>query len=275
MSSPLKRLTRKVFEHHSNPWSAWTRLVSVPLVLVPFWTRSWKHASLVGAWLLLNPVVFSEPKDDSAWATRAMLGEEMWIAERPLDRAMAVNAAASAFGIGGVWASFKRKLLPTALCVGYEIALLLLYWQLMTEYYEEHRKDRELPCAFSSTTTRYAVVYGAGGAVGGAVARTFAREGAKVFLAGRTIAKLDALAEEITAAGKRGHGSGRCAGEAGRGCGQEGGEHRWQLQRYRDRPYSGNPAHGVVARGLQPPDHDLCEDAIPDYHRSCAAHGEK
>jgi 3-oxoacyl-[acyl-carrier protein] reductase len=46
-----------------------------------------------------------------------------------------------------------------------------------------------------------AVVYGAGGRVGGAVARAFAREGAKVFLAGRTLATLDGVAEEITAAG--------------------------------------------------------------------------
>jgi hypothetical protein len=53
---------------------------------------------------------------------------------------MAVNA--SAFRIGGVVASFKRKLLPTAFCTALEIALLLLYWQLMTEYYEEHRKGR-------------------------------------------------------------------------------------------------------------------------------------
>ena len=142
MTSALKRLTRKVFEHHSNPWSAWTRLMSTPLVLVPLWTRSWRHGALVGAWLLLNPVVFSEPKDDSAWATRAMLGEEMWIAERPLDRAMAVNAAASAFGIGGVLASLKRRPLPAALCTVFEVALLLHYWQLMTEYYEEHREDR-------------------------------------------------------------------------------------------------------------------------------------
>jgi len=80
----------------------------------------------VGAWLLLNPVVFPEPEDDSAWATRAMLGEEMWIGERPMDGAMMVNAAASAFGIGGVLASFKRRPLPTALCAGSEVALLLL-----------------------------------------------------------------------------------------------------------------------------------------------------
>ncbi|MGH2559405.1 MAG: SDR family NAD(P)-dependent oxidoreductase [Thermomicrobiales bacterium] len=46
-----------------------------------------------------------------------------------------------------------------------------------------------------------AVVYGAGGSIGGAVARAFAHEGAKVFLAGRTREKLDAVAAEIAAAG--------------------------------------------------------------------------
>lgn len=46
-----------------------------------------------------------------------------------------------------------------------------------------------------------AVIYGGGGAIGGAVAHAFAREGARVFLAGRTLAKLDAIAEEISAAG--------------------------------------------------------------------------
>lgn len=46
-----------------------------------------------------------------------------------------------------------------------------------------------------------AVVYGAAGAVGSAVARAFAREGAQVFLAGRTAATLQALASEIQAAG--------------------------------------------------------------------------
>ena len=46
-----------------------------------------------------------------------------------------------------------------------------------------------------------AVIYGGGGSVGGGVARAFAREGAKVFLAGRTPATLDHVAEEISAAG--------------------------------------------------------------------------
>ncbi|GGQ02705.1 NAD(P)-dependent dehydrogenase (short-subunit alcohol dehydrogenase family) [Actinomadura coerulea] len=46
-----------------------------------------------------------------------------------------------------------------------------------------------------------AVVYGGGGSIGGAMARAFAAEGARVFLAGRTPAKLDAVAEEIRTAG--------------------------------------------------------------------------
>jgi len=41
------------------------------------------------------------------------------------------------------------------------------------------------------------VIYGAGGAVGGAVARAFAREGARVFLTGRERAPLDAVVDLI------------------------------------------------------------------------------
>lgn len=46
-----------------------------------------------------------------------------------------------------------------------------------------------------------AIVYGGGGAIGGAIARRFAGEGANVFLAGRTRAKLDAVADAIRTAG--------------------------------------------------------------------------
>ena len=48
---------------------------------------------------------------------------------------------------------------------------------------------------------KVAVVYGAGGAIGGAVARAFANEGAQVFLTGRLRAPVDAVAREIVAAG--------------------------------------------------------------------------
>jgi NAD(P)-dependent dehydrogenase (short-subunit alcohol dehydrogenase family) len=46
-----------------------------------------------------------------------------------------------------------------------------------------------------------AVIYGGGGAIGGAVARAFAREGARLFLAGRTLQSLEEVAAEIRSAG--------------------------------------------------------------------------
>ena len=49
--------------------------------------------------------------------------------------------------------------------------------------------------------SKNAIIYGGGGAIGGAVGRAFAREGATVFLAGRTVARLDAVASGIRAAG--------------------------------------------------------------------------
>jgi NAD(P)-dependent dehydrogenase (short-subunit alcohol dehydrogenase family) len=48
---------------------------------------------------------------------------------------------------------------------------------------------------------KVAVVYGAGGAIGSAVARAFAREGAKLFLTGRRRAPLEAVADDIVSAG--------------------------------------------------------------------------
>ncbi|TCO45054.1 NAD(P)-dependent dehydrogenase (short-subunit alcohol dehydrogenase family) [Kribbella antiqua] len=48
-----------------------------------------------------------------------------------------------------------------------------------------------------------AIVYGGGGAMGGAVARAFAAEGATVHLAGRTLAKLEKVAADIAEAGGR------------------------------------------------------------------------
>jgi 3-oxoacyl-[acyl-carrier protein] reductase len=48
---------------------------------------------------------------------------------------------------------------------------------------------------------RNAVIYGGGGSIGGAVARAFAREGARVFLVGRTAERLDRVAGEVRAAG--------------------------------------------------------------------------
>ncbi len=53
-----------------------------------------------------------------------------------------------------------------------------------------------------------AIVYGAAGSMGGAVARAFAADGAHVFFAGRTLSKVRAIADEIESAGGRAQAAG-------------------------------------------------------------------
>jgi len=48
---------------------------------------------------------------------------------------------------------------------------------------------------------KIAIIYGAGGAIGSSVAETFAREGAKLFLTGRSKGNVDRAARKINAAG--------------------------------------------------------------------------
>jgi NAD(P)-dependent dehydrogenase (short-subunit alcohol dehydrogenase family) len=48
---------------------------------------------------------------------------------------------------------------------------------------------------------KVAVIYGAGGAIGGAVARAFAPEGAKLFLTGRHLAPVEAVAKDVVSVG--------------------------------------------------------------------------
>jgi NAD(P)-dependent dehydrogenase (short-subunit alcohol dehydrogenase family) len=52
---------------------------------------------------------------------------------------------------------------------------------------------------------KYAVVFGAGGSVGAAVAKEFAAEGAEVFLSGRNKSSVEAVAEQISKSGGRAH----------------------------------------------------------------------
>ena len=95
----VARLRRATFARHSNPWSAWSRWASTPLVLIPVWTRRRRDAALVTGWLAVNPVLFPRPSNQQAWATRAMLGEEQWIVDRPGDASMVLSAATSAVAV--------------------------------------------------------------------------------------------------------------------------------------------------------------------------------
>lgn len=142
--TPVARIRRAIFARHSHPLSAWSRWGTIPLVMVPLWTRRWRHAGLVSTWFVVNALIFPKPRHDHAYATRAMLGEEQWLTERPRDAALVVNAAASAAGIVAMIGARRRHPASTLVGTVFQMALTLVYWELMVRYRDHRRPDETL-----------------------------------------------------------------------------------------------------------------------------------
>ncbi len=88
----LSKLSDAVWRRHANPGSVWTRLLSVPLVFVPLWNRSWSQGLGVAAWMAINPLLFPEPKEENSWAARAIRGERRWVKARPRDASLIIQS---------------------------------------------------------------------------------------------------------------------------------------------------------------------------------------
>ncbi|HZA86940.1 MAG TPA: DUF6653 family protein [Acidimicrobiales bacterium] len=136
MTSTGSQFKRWVFSRHSHPWSAWTRLASTPLVLLPVWNRSARQGVVVAAWLALNPVLFPPPRDDSAFATRAVLGEERWLEERPVSGALAINCMASAALLIAIDSARRHRRWQMTIATIGTMSALLWYWREMVRFYE-------------------------------------------------------------------------------------------------------------------------------------------
>jgi len=81
----LFQMSDEVWARHANPWSVWTRYSGLPLLALAIWSRSWigvyaiPLVILVIVWIWINPRIFSKPKSTKNWASRAVLGERVWL----------------------------------------------------------------------------------------------------------------------------------------------------------------------------------------------------
>lgn len=70
---------------HANPWSVWSRFATLPFIVLSIWSRVWIGwyclipIVILIVWILINPTLFSKPKDFNSWAAKAVLGERMFM----------------------------------------------------------------------------------------------------------------------------------------------------------------------------------------------------
>ncbi|MEM6373394.1 MAG: DUF6653 family protein [Pseudomonadota bacterium] len=99
------------WQRHANPLSVWTRFSCLPLLTLAIFARQWigwwslPPFVLACLWTWANPRVFPVPADFGSWASRATLGERIFLARNRYDipvhhiRASHVLTGLSAIGL--------------------------------------------------------------------------------------------------------------------------------------------------------------------------------
>ena len=81
----LMAMDDMTWQRHANPWSAYTRIAILPLFAVAVWSRIWigwwclLPIALLTVWTWVNPRAFPPPATRDAWASRAVLGERLFL----------------------------------------------------------------------------------------------------------------------------------------------------------------------------------------------------
>lgn len=147
-------MTDEVWRRHSNPLSVWTRLFILPLFNIAIWSRVWIGyyclipVAILIFWTWLNPRFFPPPKSTDNWASKAVLGERVWLNRKnrsipgyyffPVNFLTISMFAGSIFLIWGLWKLFLTPvLIGTVLTVGGKLYFLHYMVKLFDEMKEE------------------------------------------------------------------------------------------------------------------------------------------
>lgn len=131
----------RMFQRHAHPFSAWSRLLTTPMLLVPLWTRRWWLYLPIGAWFVINPVITPPARETSSFATRAILGEESWSRDPTSEpTVLALVGLSSGSLIGAMMASYRRRSAGATAGIVIFMALTLWEWKLWADRFDREKK---------------------------------------------------------------------------------------------------------------------------------------
>jgi hypothetical protein len=149
-------MSDETWARHANPWSVWTRLTTLPVLIAAIWSRiwigywAWGMVCLAILWIWINPRLFKKPDSTNNWASKGVLGERVWLNRKrtpvPQHHRILPNLLNVLSGVGLLfvgWGQWYLEIWPTLL------GTLLIYigklWFLdrMVWLYEEVGKSEE------------------------------------------------------------------------------------------------------------------------------------
>jgi hypothetical protein len=131
---------RPLWSRHANPWSVWTLVAVYPVLVLSIYRRSRPLLAGTLLFVALNPFLVSPPETDEAWATRAVLGERIWI-----DRGLSSSShtrfvvACAPVYVFTLRSAAERRPARTAVGTVVSVVLMLVFFWRMVGVYEEER----------------------------------------------------------------------------------------------------------------------------------------
>jgi hypothetical protein len=136
-----RRVADAVWRRHANPLSGWSRVAVLPVLLYGIYARRPRLVAAALAFTVVNPVLFSPPRDADAWMTKVVLGERMYYRHRegprPIDLLNYANGPISAYA---VYAAYRRRPLRTAVATALSMLTKFAFVAFVARYYDRNRE---------------------------------------------------------------------------------------------------------------------------------------
>ncbi|WP_306061703.1 DUF6653 family protein [Natronococcus wangiae] len=128
---------RYFWSGHANPWSVWAFVAAYLTLVLAIYRRNRTLLTEVLPLVAINPLVAPEPADDSAWATRVVFGERIWLEQGTLRSTNTLFTAASApVFLFMLKSAVERRSLRTGVGTVASIVLMLAFFRRMARLYE-------------------------------------------------------------------------------------------------------------------------------------------
>lgn len=137
----LMGMDEATWQRHANPLSVYTRYTALPLLAAAIWSRVWLGwwalipVALALLWIWLNPRVFGVPAATRSWASRSVLGEQVWLRRKavpiPREHARAAMLLSVANGLASLVAAYGLLVLDLAATLaGVALVIVIKSWFL-------------------------------------------------------------------------------------------------------------------------------------------------